>query len=351
MKKRIISFIVLVTTIILIALVLVYSKGNKINVKISGVNIDEDEYIRSMNNKRYEVTEYFIDKYGAKITNDFWGKEFDGEYPYKMLADKTMEELLNIHSIYEIAKDKGYVDSVEYKDFITRFNNENKRREESKKKGETIYGLSKYTEDLYLEYETDQIQKAYCNDVKNEGMEISLEDSKKYYEANKDKMFVKNDDFEISFVKVYYEALSLSKEEVEEIKKQMIEVSKKIDENNSLSDLIANNKILKDYYTHEVIPSEQLSAKAKTMGDVLDIAMDLQKGDTTQVLDENGCLYLMQCINRVNYDYIPFEEVIDNINKVLREERYDDIITKGAEKLEVSGSIDSIYNFTKANVK
>ena len=33
-----------------------------------------------------------------------------------------------------------------------------------------------------LEYETDKIQKAYCDDLSNEGMDISLEEATKYYE-------------------------------------------------------------------------------------------------------------------------------------------------------------------------
>lgn len=268
-----------------------------------------------------------------------------------MLADRTMDELLRIHSIYEIAKEKGYVGSAEYKDFVTRFNSENEKREKDIKNGKTVYGLSKYTEDLFLEYETDQIQKAYCNDLKNDEMEISLEDGQRYYDDNKDSLFTKNDDFDLAFVKVYYTALDLPEEKVKEIKNRMVEVSKKIDSSNSLSSLVENDKLLKEYFTHENILSAELSAKAKVMGDVLDISMELKKGDVTQVLDQNGTLYLIQCIDRVDYDYIPFEEVKDNVNKVLREERYDEFVASGAKNLEISMDMDKVYKFTKNNLK
>ena len=122
----------------------------------------------------------------------------------------------------------------------------------------------------------------------------------------------------------------------------MIEVSKNIDDNNSLSALVENDEILKDYFTHESILSGEVSAKAKAIGDVLDIAMDLNKGDVTQVIDENRCLYLVQCINRVDYDYIPYEEVRDNINKAIREERYDNIIASRVDSLEVNSDINKV---------
>ena len=60
---------------------------------------------------------------------------------------------------------------------------------------------------------------------------------------------------------------------------------------------------------------------------------------------------MIQCINRINYDYIPYEEVADNVKKALREERYEDIITKRANELEVSNDINNVYSFTKNNVK
>lgn len=352
MKKKITFFMICIVLLILVSGSFLFFKNNSsLKLEISSVKIHDDEYINAMNSKKYDVTQYFIEKYGAKITNEFWEKDFNGEYPYKVLADKTLEELLRIHSIYEIAKEEGYVDSVEYKDFIIRFDDENKKREESRKKGETIYGLSKFTEALFLEYETDKLQKSYCNDLNNEGMKISSDDGRRYYDENKDTLFIKNDDFELSFVKVYYESLGLNEEEVKDIKSHMVEVSKKVDDINSLLYLASKDEKLKDYLSHETILSAELSAKAKVMGDVLDIAIELEKGEITQVLDQNGCLYLIQCINRVSYDYIPYEEVKDNINKVLRENLYDEIVEERARNLTISNDIDNIYKFTKKNIK
>ena len=182
-------------------------------------------------------------------------------------------------------------------------------------------------------------------------MDISLEDGKTYYNKSKERLFIKNDDFELSYVKVYYGALGLDENKVNEIKNEMVQVSKQINDNNSLEDLCKDNELLKQYFNKETILSAEVSSMAKVMGDVLDIAIDLQSGDVTQVIDQNGCLYLIQCIGRINYDYIPYEEVSDNVKKALREERYEDIVAKRAKELDVSSDIQNVYSFTKNNIK
>ena len=118
-----------------------------------------------------------------------------------------------------------------------------------------------------------------------------------------------------------------------------------------LTSLEENDEVLKEYFTNETILSEELSAKAKIIEDIIEISMELYSGDVTQVLDQNGCLYLIQCINRIDYDYIPYEEVVDNVKKALREEHYDDIVAKRAEGLKVIKDDNNVYNFTKNNIK
>ena len=86
-KNKLICAITVCVVLTLAISTLVYSRTfNNLNLEIEDSKISNNEYIRAMNSKKYEVTQYFIEKYGAKITDDFWTKEFEGEYPYKMLA-------------------------------------------------------------------------------------------------------------------------------------------------------------------------------------------------------------------------------------------------------------------------
>ena len=122
MNKKKILFILITISILLIITIFFIRSRNSLGIEISGIEVYENEYINIMNKQKYSISQYFAEKYEAKITNDFWKEDFNGEVPYKLLADKTIEKLIRIHSIYNVAKEKGYIDSEEYKDFLARLN-------------------------------------------------------------------------------------------------------------------------------------------------------------------------------------------------------------------------------------
>mgnify|MGYP001160386701 FL=1 len=74
---------------------------------------------------------------------------------------------------------------------IKRMEEENKMRAEKIENGEPVFGLSKFTTELYMEYEMDSFQKRYCENLKNEGMEITEEERVQYYEKKKMHSFKK----------------------------------------------------------------------------------------------------------------------------------------------------------------
>ena len=106
MKKKNLLFISTTIIILLISLIFFIKSRSNLDINISGISVNKNQYINVMNKQKYYVSQYFVEKYDAKITNDFWKEDFNGEIPYKILADKTIEELVKIHSIYNIAKEK-----------------------------------------------------------------------------------------------------------------------------------------------------------------------------------------------------------------------------------------------------
>ena len=94
-----------------------------------------------------------------------------------------------------------------------------------------------------------------------------------------------------------------------------------------------------------------MGSQSKTIGDVLELAAGLKKGECTQVIEQNGTLYLIQCTDRVEYDYLPLTEVKDNIEKNLREQRYNELIAEKAQNAVLEGDLDDVYAFTLENIK
>jgi len=339
----------LVLIITLVGILLRSSHG--FAVQINGVDVEEDEYLMAMNANLYETTQYFSQKYKATVDKAFWETDFNGEVPYKALADRSIEELKRIRAVYSLAQEKGYIDSASYKDLLFRFTSENKSREERIKNGEPVYGLSQFTLDLFIEYEMDSIQKLYCNDLENEGMKISEEERIKYYEENKDKMFTKYDDVELEYLKVNYSLDEMPKEDIDFLRGLMEEVYKKLDESTCLGEVVKSYTELMPYYSHQKILSDEMSAQSRIIGDVLYLSENLKKNESTNVVDENGALYLIRCMDRNEYGYMELDEVADIINKNIREERYDYIIEERAASSVVSGNMERLYKFTLKNIK
>lgn len=167
----------------LAVLIVLHSRETNIQMQINGQRVSDEEYIQTINEKQYDVTVYFKENYDAQVDAGFWEKSFDGEVPYKKLADETVEELKYRHAIFDIAKEKGYINDADYDSLKQQMEEENQERERKKEKGEPIYGLTQYTMDLYLEYQMSSIKEQYCNDETNKDMEVSEEELREYYNS------------------------------------------------------------------------------------------------------------------------------------------------------------------------
>lgn len=254
-------------------------------------------------------------------------------------------------AVYETAIEEGYVEYADYEHMIKRMEEENKMRAEKIENGEPVFGLSKFTTELYMEYEMDSFQKRYCENLKNEGMEITEEERVQYYEKNKDALFQKNDDITLDYIKIPYLSENMTEDQKELLEKELISIYKSMDGSQTLQKLVAENEMLSPYFSHEELLSSEVSSKAKEIGDVLELGYELKIGESTQVVDENGALYLVQCTAKNDYDYFTVDEVKDNINKELREQHYNSMIEKKAEDLEVDGDMKKVYDFTKKHIK
>lgn len=348
MKKKICIIITIVLVAILASAVF-FVYRNQFSLTINGTKIDKEEFLDAMAQKKYEVISSISGKTAAGMDADFWEREVDGTLPYEMLADEALEQLKYIHAVYSLAVEKGYVSDESYESMVKRWQEENQLRKEKIANGEVVYGLSEYTLELYREYEMDTIQKRYCEEEENEGMDISDEEREAYYKEH-EASYQQEDDLMLDYIMIPYENEGMSEEEVEEFKSRMTELYKKTDKEHSLAELVAADKKLSPYLAHADVTEENLREYARTISDIVDYGYELKAGESTGVLDEYGCLYLIECTERTANEATPVEEVKDHINKTLREEHYDEIVAKRAADMSVECDKERIYFFTKKNI-
>lgn len=348
MKKKILA-VSAIAFFIIAAIIAVFVKKDSFSLKINGNEISKEEFLAAAARKRYEVVNYFSEKGGGNVDAEFWEQEVGGELPYEKLVEEAIEELKYFHAVYDLAEEKGYVEEGSYSALIKRWEAENKFRKEKIEKGEAVYGLSEYPLDLYLEYEMDAIQKSYCDDLENEGMEVTEEDRKQYYEENL-AFYQREDDRILDYIKIPYGEERMSDKQVQELKDCLTSIYKKMDKKHSLADLAQKEKLISPYLSHADVTSSELHNYSRSMGDILEYAWELKTGESTTVMDENGSLYLIECTDRNENGPTPIEEVKDNINKALREQRYDKVVEERIAKASVDGDMEYLCIFMKKHI-
>ena len=143
----------------------------------------------------------------------------------------------------------------------------------------------------------------------------------------------------------------MNEEQIKELKKSMTSVYKQLGEGRPLSELAGEEEQVSAYLSHADVTAENLRACSRSIEDVLEYAWELEAGESTGVLDEGGSLYLIECTDRSGNDPASIEEVKDNINKALREERYEAIVRKRAENAIVEGDMERIFYFMKKHIE
>ena len=348
MKKKI-CIIIAILVLIILFFVVYFMSENPFSLTINGFKISEEEFLEAASQRKYEVTSYFSGKSGGNVDAGFWEREMEGEVPYEKLAEAAIEELKYFHAVYGLAAEKGYIEDESYESFLKRWELENKVRKEKIENGEVVYGLSEYSLDLYREYEMDTIQKSYCENLENEGMDITDAERAQYY-AEHLEYYKREDDRILDYIRIDYETENISEGQVKELKESLTSVYKDMDKEHSLSDMVREDERLSPYLEHADITADELNFYSRSISDVLEYAWDLSTGESTSVLDDNGCLYLIECTERKANDEVAVDEVKDNINKALREERYDEIVAGRAANISVECDMEQIYSFMKKNI-
>lgn len=352
MRKKGIIITVLLTILSLTIFAFFSMAGsNQLKINIGHKKVSKEAFLYFMEREKYDVTQYFQEKYEASVTEGFWTRKYGNEYPYKMLLNHTLKKLKNIRATYKIAKINGYINDIGFDAIQKRWKQENKTRARKIEEGKPVYGLAHYPFHLYIVYEQDALQKKYMSDLENKGMSISKKEGRQYYNKIKNKMFKKRDDIKLEFLRIYYASLELKDSKVYSLKQQINEISKKIDNDTTIKSLIQNKENLQPYYQREEVLAEEAAVRSRKIGDVLVLAKGLKEGETTDVIDKNGSIYLIRCINRVEHDYIPYKKVRGNVFKMLREKTYKKLVSKKAKHLTVSGDMDQLDAFVKEHLK
>ena len=121
---------------------------------------------------------------------------------------------------------------------------------------------------------------------------------------------------------------------------------RKARETGSLAAALAAYPELESCYQEISVNPGTYSIYARSHGDILTWAGDLQPGELSQVIRQSDWLCLVQCLKRTDDPYVPLEDVESLVAQSIRESRYDALIAERTAHTAVTGNLRALYRFT-----
>lgn len=302
-------------------------------LEMAGFSVTEEEYLRAMYQARNDV---LSDHAAAGISLTDWTVETPLGDPCQLMTDRALEILSEYYAVSTLAVERGYLADAGYDAMLEELEEVNRERQEALDAGAVITGIPRFTLDDYITYRASNIRLQFCDDPGNPENQVTPEELQQRYDADKDNLYRQPDELDLAFLVIDGEE---RKEELEALRVLALELG-------DLAAALEEMPHLKPYYEEITVDQSTYSVYARSHGDILACAEDLQTGDISRVFEQEGWLCLVACRNRVEHTYAPLEEVESIVAQSIRESRYDALIAQRMADMEIDADLEALYRFT-----
>ena len=300
-------------------------------LEVSDFRITEEEYLQSMYQARNDV---LSDHAAAGISLTDWSEETALGDPCQLVMERALEILTEYYAVSTLAVERGYLADAGYDALKQDLEEINRQRQEALDAGEKITGLPNFTMEDFLTYRASNIRLQFCNDPANAENQITPEEIRQRYEADRDTLYDQPDSLELAFLVTNHASDDLE---------QAFQLAR---ERGDLAAALEDMPQLKAYYQEISVNPENYAVYDRSHSDVLACAAGLETGDISEVFRQDGWLCLVQCLQRTVHQYIPLENVESVVVQSIRESRYEELIAARMENTEVRGDLQALYRFT-----
>ncbi|MGG1554581.1 peptidyl-prolyl cis-trans isomerase [Paenibacillus ferrarius] len=288
---------------------------------------------------------YFKNKYGIDDKKDFWESTYSGENPLTVVKERTLENLKKIKVQQRLAKEKGVIDEISYTSFLTKWKEENRRRQAAVKSNKVIYGPVQYAEKDYYHYVlSNMITKLKATLQSQKEIMTSDDVLRRYYEENK-LNFRASDTKKIEEIAIAFD----TDRQQQDARIVMEMIRNQLNEGQGLKSVMDHyemNPSMKISYEAQVWDktAERLGYRTSPM--MQSIVQRLEAGHVSEVFDENGALHMVTCTESIAGGYLTFDEVKHGLLETYVNFKYDEIIDHLIRHAEVKIN-EKMYNKIK----
>lgn len=307
-------------------------------LEVAGFRITQEEYLRAMYQARNDV---LSDHAAAGISLKDWSEETALGDPCQLIEQRALALLSEYYAVSTLAVERGYLADASYDAMLRDLEEVNRQRQDAQNTGAIITGIPSFTTDDFLTYRASSIRLQFCNDSDNPENQVTPEQIRQRYEADRDNLYQQPDSVELAFLVV-----DADPQEADALEQALHTLRQKAQELGDLSAALEELPQLKEYYQELSVHPDNYTVYARSHSDILSYSADLQTGDLSQVFRMEGWLCLIQCRQRTVHDYVPLEDVQSVVIQAIRESRYDELIAERAENTEIQGDLQALYRFT-----
>lgn len=307
-------------------------------LEVAGFRVTEEEYLGAMYRARSDV---LSEHAAAGISLTDWSKETALGDPCERTAERTLELLREYYAVSTLAVERGYLAEAGYDAMLQDMERINRQRQEALESGAMVTGLRQFTPEDFLTYRASNLRLQFCSDPNNPENQVTPEEIRERYEADKANLYLLPDELELGFL-----LIQTTPEEARALQPELEQLRQSALEMGGLVPALEADPHLRDFYAEITVDRGTYSVYARSHGDILLCAEGLGTGDISQVFHQEGWLCLVECRQRTEHNYVPLEEVQSVVLQSIRESRYDALIAQRTVDMEVDTDLKALYRFT-----
>jgi len=289
---------------------------------------DKDPYVAKVNGEQLTEREF---RYR-------YNRSGDGE-AVETARENALKESIRIKVQQILFLDKDIQNDISYSSFLDDLERENKRRKNAIERKQVIYGPVQFNERDYFEYVFSNNVTAVKEKMKGRELHFSDDELVKFYETIKSEYFKNQDTIRILRISIPYvdEKGNVTEAARKDAKGKIEQVERRLENGEKFEELAAeyNTGVSMGNPVEQVFDSSSVRFDMQVNARILQEARRLQAGQVSGIIEENSYFYMIKCIDRRSMGYKQLEEVKGQVETLLLDKKYEELIDKLVEKAEI----------------
>lgn len=320
---------------------LIYGEFSKL-ATVNGEPIYVREYKMELKSNSTEGINYFNQNYGVESGDDSWPSSYNGEVPDEVARKKALDDIVEVKVQQILAKEKGIIESTDYKDFLKELENENRQRNDALKNNKVIYGPDNYGEFEYFKYMFGNMVLKLKKNLKEKELSIPEDRLESMYNLLKETRFKLPDDIKIQTISITFaDAKGVINDDLKNKARVRIDEAKKRIDKGEAFEEVAVEYNPKGVFEHTFTKEKQMEETVERP-DLLSEAARLEQGQVSEVLEIGTDFVLIFCKEKSNTGYLLYKDAREEILNELVEKDYEEYIDRLIEESDIKIN-DKLY--------